>query len=100
MQRKPYLLFFLLLTVLSFILGFRAGQKTEKTNEVVDYVLSITPAPKLVSPTPAKLKEYKSKRWGIDFKFPSNLSINESTNTPEIIFEPIDPNATGAGSKK
>lgn len=45
MKTKPYLLIIILCLVLFFIIGFRAGQRTEKTNKVVDYVLSITPYP-------------------------------------------------------
>jgi hypothetical protein len=87
MKRNPYLLLFILLIVLTFILGFRSGQKTEKTNEAIDYVLSITPTPKPPTPTPIKYKQSKSKKWGIDFTYPSNLTIKESTNTPEVKFE-------------
>lgn len=87
MKRKPQILIFLLFLILAFILGFRSGQQTEKTNEAIDYVLSITPTPKPPSPTPVKYSEYKSKKWGLEFTFPSGLAVKESTNSPKIIFE-------------
>jgi hypothetical protein len=90
MERKPYILLFILITILAFILGFRIGQKTEKTNEAIDYVLSITPTPKPPTPTPVKYLEMKSKRWGLNLIYPSNLKVKESTNTPEIKFEIIN----------
>lgn len=87
MKRNPYLLIFILITILVYILGFRYGQSTEKTNEAIDYILSITPTPRPPTPTPVKYSESTSKRWGIKFQYPSNLVIKESTNTPEIKFE-------------
>lgn len=90
MKRNPYILLVALFVVLVFIVGFRIGQNTEKTNKVVDYVLSITPTPKPPTPTPIKYQETKSKRWGLNLIYPSNLKIKESTNTPEIKFETIN----------
>ena len=45
MKIKPYLFLFSLVVILTFILGVRYGQKVEKNNKVVDYLLSITPFP-------------------------------------------------------
>lgn len=87
MKRYPNLLIYLLVLVLIFIAAFRMGQKTEKTNKVIDYVLSITPTPRPPTPTPVKYKETKSKRWGINFTYPSNLIIKESSKAAEIRFE-------------
>ncbi len=90
---KPKTLFFLvvLLLILFFILGVRYGQKVEKTNKVIDYLLSLTPTKKpspTPSPTPLFFEEYKSKRWGLRFKYPKNLEIKEATNSPEILIAP------------
>ena len=87
MKLKSYLFISFLIVVLFFILGVRYGQRVEKNNKVIDYLLSITPSP---SPPPSptiSYKEYKSKRWGLKFTFPAGLEIKESTNTPEILFE-------------
>ncbi|MEK7097092.1 MAG: hypothetical protein AAB705_04020 [Patescibacteria group bacterium] len=45
MKLKPYLFLFFLIVILIFILGVRYGQRVEKNNKVVDYILSITPYP-------------------------------------------------------
>jgi len=45
MKTKPYLFLFFLVIILVFILGIRYGQRIEKNNKVVDYLLSITPYP-------------------------------------------------------
>ncbi|MFA5770185.1 MAG: hypothetical protein WC894_01660 [Patescibacteria group bacterium] len=45
MKLKPFLFLFFLITILVFILGVRYGQRVEKNNKVVDYILSITPFP-------------------------------------------------------
>jgi len=88
---KTLVLVTTLLLILFFILGVRYGQKVEKTNKVIDYILSITPTPKPTNtptPTPLVFENYKSKRWGIRFKYPANFEIKESTNTPEILIAP------------
>lgn len=45
MKKTPYVFLIVLIVVLVFIIGFRSGQKTEKTNKIIDYILSITPYP-------------------------------------------------------
>jgi hypothetical protein len=87
MKIKSYLFLFVLIVILAFILGVRYGQKVEKNNKVVDYILKITPTAPVPSPTPIKYADYKSKKWGLKFTFPNNLEVKESTNTPEILFE-------------
>jgi len=89
MKKASYIFIFLLVLALVYILGFRSGQKVEKTNKVIDYVLSITPTSAPPTPTPISYKEYKSKKWGLRFTYPSNLEVKESTNTPVILFEII-----------
>ena len=58
MNNKSYLLLVILILVLAFILGFRSGQKVEKTNEKINYLLSITPTKVPPTPTPISYKEY------------------------------------------
>jgi hypothetical protein len=53
---------------------------------VVDYILKITPTKTVPSPTPVKYIDYKSKKWGIKFTFPSNLEIKEDATAPAILF--------------
>ena len=45
MKKTSYIFLFFLFVVLIFILGVRYGQKVEKNNKAVDYILSITPYP-------------------------------------------------------
>lgn len=88
MKKTPYVFLFLLTVVLVFVIGFRSGQRTEKTNKVIDYLLSITPSPSHSPTPPITYQEYKSKKWGLKFTFPDNLEVKESTNAPEILFAP------------
>ena len=101
MNNKSYLLLVFLIIVLAFILGFRSGQKVEKTNKVINYVLSITPTKVPPTPTPIKYTEYKSKKWGLKFTYPANLEVKESSKTPEILFTlPSVIPSVSEGSKK
>ena len=86
---KSYLLIFFLALLLVFIIGVRYGQKVEQANKTIHYLLSITPTPTQTTPTPTPIsyQEYKSRRWGLKFKYPANLQIKESINTAEIFFE-------------
>lgn len=87
MKLKSYFFISFLIVVLFFILGIRYGQRVEKNNKLVDYLLSLpSPTPK-ISPTPLIYKDYKSKRWGLKFTFPAGLEVKESTTAPEILFE-------------
>ena len=70
MKKTSYFFIFFLIFVLIFILGVRYGQKVEKNNKIVDYVLSITPTPIPPTPTPVKYLDYKSKKWGLKFTYP------------------------------
>lgn len=45
MKIKSYIFLVILTIILFFILGVRYGQKVEKNNKIVDYILSITPYP-------------------------------------------------------
>lgn len=91
MSKKPVIFLIFLFLILFFILGVRYGQKVEKANKTIDYIISLTPKitpTQTPTPTPIKIEEYKSKRWGLKFKYPTNLKIIESTNTAEIIIAP------------
>lgn len=87
MKTKSYLLLFFLALILVFILGVRYGQKVEKTNKVINYVLSITPTTP-ISPTPLKYATSESKIWKIKFTYPSYLKIKEDPTKGAIFFEP------------
>jgi len=85
MKLKSYLFIIVLIIVLAFILGVRYGQGIEKNNKAVDYLLSITPSPKPSPTPPMTYVNYKSKKYGIKFSYPSFLEIKESATTPAIL---------------
>ena len=93
MKIKNYLFIFFLVIILVFIVAFRYGQQVEKTKQAIDYIQQFPTPTTIISPTPVGQTEYKSKKWGLKIKYPSNLTIKESTNTPEILLE-IDKTAT------
>ncbi|PIU36964.1 hypothetical protein COT02_03265 [Candidatus Roizmanbacteria bacterium CG07_land_8_20_14_0_80_34_15] len=43
MKLKSYIFIIVLIIILTFILGVRYGQKVEKNDKIVEYILSITP---------------------------------------------------------
>jgi len=86
-MKKPIILILLLIIVLVFILGVRYGQRVEKNNKVVDFVLSIAPT-RSPTPTPLpKYKEYESKKWGLRFTYPENLEVKEDATSPAVLFK-------------
>lgn len=73
MSRKiiPYLFITFLLIVLVFILGVRYGQRVEKTNKTITYLISLTPSPQptagpLVSP---EFIKQVNKECGVQFLY-------------------------------
>ena len=84
----PYIFLAGLIVVLAFILGTRYGQKVEQTNKAINYMISLPPtkAP-LPTPTPWKTENYKSKKWGLQFYFPSFLNVKEDPTSSAIYFE-------------
>jgi len=87
-KTSPYIFLAILVGVLLFILGTRYGQQVEKTNKTIDYLISIPPtkAPQ-ATPTPWKTENYKSKKWGLRFYFPSFLKVKEDPTSSAIYIE-------------
>jgi len=83
----PYILLISLSLILIFILGIRYGQSIEKTNKKVDFMLSIVPTQIPPTPTPISYQEYKSKKSGIKYTFPTDLEMLESTNSASVSFQ-------------
>lgn len=77
----PYILIAMLLVILMFILGVRYGQRVEKTNKMIDYLISLPPSATL-QPTqiPLNFKEYSHKGCGIKFLYPSSLEKTEESS--------------------
>lgn len=56
MKKTPYIFLVVLIVILVFLIGFRSGQKVEKTNKTIDYMISIAPTiyPPTNTPSPTK----------------------------------------------
>ncbi len=81
MKLKSYLLLFALTVLLFFILGVRYGQKVEKTNKEINYILSLTPNK---TPIPTKSLEfalYQNKVCGIQFLYPTTLDVKNTSSS-------------------
>jgi hypothetical protein len=87
MKSRSILILFFLALILVFILGVRYGQKVEKTNKIINYVLSITPT-KIPTPTPLQYATSESKMWKIKFVYPSFLKVKEDPSKGAVLFEP------------
>lgn len=90
MKSAPYLFLFSLALILVFILGVRYGQRVEKTNKAIDYVLKLTPTRSPVTPTPTPIQYATSEGriWRIKFIYPSFLKLREDASHSAVIFEP------------
>ncbi|MCS7093543.1 MAG: hypothetical protein NZL96_03945 [Patescibacteria group bacterium] len=90
-MKKPYFLIVALLLILVFLIGVRHGQRVERTNKIIDYLISLTPSPSItLSPSSNKLLPTitsVSRRWGITLFHPENLTIKESTTAPVIFID-------------
>ena len=87
MKSTSYLLLVLLGLILFFILGVRYGQKVEKANKIINYVLSITPT-QVPTPTPFKYATAESKIWRIKYMYPDFLKFKEDSTKSAVLFEP------------
>lgn len=74
LKRASLILLLILFVILVFIVGVRYGQRVEKTNKIINYLISIPPTPTL-QPTqkPVEFKTYENKTCGIRFLYPSSL---------------------------
>ncbi|OGK47249.1 hypothetical protein A2963_04250 [Candidatus Roizmanbacteria bacterium RIFCSPLOWO2_01_FULL_40_13] len=81
--KKASLIFLsLLFFILVFIVGVRHGQNVERTNKVIDILISIPPSP-TAQPTqkPLEFKTYSNKNCGVTFLYPNRLEIKESSQS-------------------
>jgi hypothetical protein len=84
---KKSIIFLLVLGfVLIFILGVRYGQRVEKTNKAVNFMLSLPPT-KSPPPTtpPLEFKTYISKDCGISFLYPNIMTVKKETSSSATI---------------
>lgn len=78
----PYFLLTILAILLFFIVGVRYGQRVEKENKKISYLLSLAPT-KTVSPTevPLQFRTYSHADCAIQFLYPSLLKLEKETST-------------------
>lgn len=87
--KKSSIIFLLVLfVILVFIVGVRRGQQVEKTNKVINFLISIPPSATL-QPTqpPLGFKTYNNKICGIKFLYPQAFSIKNSTESASFYDE-------------
>lgn len=80
MKAKPYLFLLILLALLIFILGVRYGQKVEKTNKTINYLISLPPTQPPSSPFPQEFKTYIHKTCGFSVTYPAWIKLDTETN--------------------
>lgn len=80
-KRGPIVFLLALVIILVFILGLRYGQRVEKTNKTIDYLLSLPPS-KAPQPTqvPLEFKEYVHKGCGVKFLYPTAATIEKESS--------------------
>jgi len=86
MKKASYLFLIFLGFILFFIVGTRWGQRVEKTNKVIDYILNIPTA----TPVPIKpldFATYQNKLCGVRFIYP-------------MLYTPYDESSTSAKFKE
>ena len=84
-QYTPYIFLGILMTVFVFILGLRYGQKVEKDNKVINYLISLPPTKSVPTNIPLEFKTYENKNCHIKFLYPSKLIINNiGSNSAEL----------------
>ncbi len=74
----PYVFLAVLVIILAFILGVHYGKRVEQANRTIKYLLAITP-PVTKSPDITYLTTYTLPRCGIQFTYPSTLTVQESS---------------------
>ncbi len=84
-KRGPIIFILVLIIVLVFILGLRYGQRVEKTNKAIDYLLSLPPTkPPQPTQIPLEFKEYMHKNCGVKFLYPTSATIEKESSTSAL----------------
>ncbi len=78
----PYLFLIALIVILVFILGVRYGSGVSVKNQVVQFVLSLTPTPNQPTALPTlTFMNFENKHCGLRFTYPSFLLIEKESTT-------------------
>ena len=86
-KKGPFILISLLVIAMIFILGMQYGKQVEKTDKVIEYILSITPSqtPMPTDADPIIYKTYLQKDCAVSFVYPSNLLITKEASEESIL---------------
>jgi len=79
--KKSSLIFLLVLFVIAvFTFGVRYGQRVERTNKIINYLISLPPT-QTPQPTkkPLEFKTYSNKDCGISFLYPQSLRLESAS---------------------
>lgn len=87
MKKAPYVLLFVLVVILIFIVGVRYGQRVEKANKTIDYIVSLTPKAPPLTPTPQVITydTYAHQGCRVSFLYPSTLEVERQTATAALL---------------
>lgn len=89
----PYIFLFVLLIIAVFLFGLQYGKRVQDVNELVAYVMSITPSPTIhmeapKSPTPVAYKRVMVKPCAVSFTAPDTFeSTSETSTSARIAYE-------------
>ncbi|MBI4225937.1 hypothetical protein HY612_02385 [Candidatus Roizmanbacteria bacterium] len=92
LKKKSLIFLLILFIILIFIIGVRYGQRVEKTNKIVDYLISLPPT-QTPQPTqkPLEFKTYTNKLCAIEFTYPSNFAKLEESSKSARFSDGIQP---------
>jgi hypothetical protein len=90
-KKVPYIFLGILIVIVIFILGVKLGGRVEKTNKVIDVILSLPPT-KTPAPTkPIAFDTFKHKECGIQFLYPKTLKAEKiSTEDAHLVANGTD----------
>ena len=82
MKKTSIIFLLILIVILVFIIGVRRGQQVEKTNKIINYLISLPPS-QTPQPTqkPLEFKTYKNNVCGIQFLYP--IQFNKSSESSD-----------------
>lgn len=84
MRRGPIIFVLVLVLLLVFIGGVRYGQRVEKVNKTVSYLISLTPPTQPPTPLPTplsvKYKIFSHKPCSVSFLYPSYMKITKESS--------------------
>ena len=88
MKTKPYVFLLVLVVILIFILGVRYGQKVEKTNKTINYLISLPPTKPPLPSIALETKKYLHEGCTVSFMYPAWWKTEkQSTQSADFYFE-------------